>query len=51
MAVNPWDRYRAGKKGKSGRERTRTADFTDVNRKNRDRVDYAILLMVESFNN
>jgi len=50
-AVNPWDRYRAGKKGKSEHDRTRTADITDVNPQNRDHARDVTLLEVESFNN
>ena len=34
----------------SGRDWTRTNDLTDVNPTNGDRVVYAILLEVESFN-
>jgi len=37
-------------KGKNGREWTRTTALTDVNPTNGDRVVYAILLEVESFN-
>ena len=42
--------WRYEKKGKNGRERTRTNDLTDVNPANEDRAAYAIILEVEFFN-
>ena len=39
------------KKGKSGRDWTRTNDLTDVNPQDREHARDVILLVVESFNN